>query len=197
MHEDGKENPDPNAVDADITGTDEIMKAYFRGSLGDIRVSAWAKLFRKDTFADVRFDPGLRIVEDAYYVYECCRKAIKVCCFSMPLYRYNQHKGSTMHSRLAEVYPDYFVMLARQREDFLDNAPIRNRIAARQAETALWLMRSMVNAGRKKETWDLRKAAMDITDDVLFSSAPFMIRIKLIGVTVMPHIYFAMLKSKG
>ncbi len=196
VHEDGKEIPDPYAVDADIMGTDGIMNAYFRGSLGDIRVSAWAKLFKKETFADVRFDPGLRIVEDAYYVYECCRKASRACCFSMTLYRYNQHKGSTMNSSLAEVYPDYFMMFARQREDFLDNAPVRKRIAVRQAETSLWLMRIMAESGRREELWSLRKTAMRITGEVLFSSAPFRLKTKLIGITVMPHIYFAMLGGK-
>ena len=197
VHEDGKEILDPNAIDADIMDTNEIMKAYFRGSLGDIRVSVWAKLFRKETFADVRFNPELRIVEDAYYVYECCRKASRVCCFSMTLYRYYQHNGSTMNSRLAELYHDYFLMFARQREDYLDNAPIRKRIAVRQAETSLWLMHVLAKSGMKDEFWSLRKTAMSIVSDVLFSSAPFLLRTKLTGVTVMPHIYFAMLRRKA
>ena len=195
--EDGSEEPDPNGIDKVFSGRDEIIKACFRGSQGDIRVSVWAKLFRRDTFKSVCFDTDLRIYEDAYYVYECCMKADIVCCFSDPLYRYMQHKASTTHARLLEIYPDFFTMFARQREDFIDNAPIRKRIAVRQAETSLWLMRVLAKKGMKDEFWSLRKTAMSIVGDVLFSSAPFLLRTKLIGVAVMPHIYLAMLRRKA
>ena len=195
--EDGSEEPDPNRIDGVFCGREEIMNACFQSSHGDIRVSVWAKLFRRDTFKDIIFDTDLRINEDAYYVYECCKKADIVCCFSDPLYRYMQHKASTTHARLLEIYPDFFTMFARQREDFIDNAPIRKRIAVRQAETSLWLMRVLAKKGMKDEFWSLRKTAMSIVGDVLFSSAPFLLRTKLIGVTVMPHIYFAMLRRKA
>ena len=195
--EDGSEEPDPNGIDKVFSGRDEIIKACFRGSQGDIRVSVWAKLFRRDTFKSVCFDTDLRIYEDAYYVYECCMKAQTVCCFSAPLYRYMQHEGSTTHARLLEIYPDFFTMFGRQREAFKDNGTIRKQIAVREAETALWLMRIMQESARRQEMWDLRKKTLAVTGDVLSSSAPFLLKSKLTAVAVMPHIYFAMLKGRA
>jgi len=195
--EDGNKEPDLNGVDGIFSGREDIMNACFQGSHGDIRVSVWAKLFRRDTFKDNIFDTDLRINEDAYYVYECCKKADIVCCFSDPLYRYMQHKASTTHARLLEIYPDFFTMFGKQREDFKDNGKIRKRIAIREAETALWLMRIMQKSGRRQEMWNLRKKTLALTADVIFSSAPFLLKSKLTAVAVMPHIYFAMLRRKA
>ena len=66
-----------------------------------------------------------------------------------------------------------------------------------EAETALWLMRIMINNGNKQAAWDLRKRATGIAGDVIWSKSPFSIKMKLIGVTIMPHIYFAMLKGRN
>ena len=194
--EDGTEKPDPNGIDAVFSDSEDIMKACFRGSQGDIRVSVWAKLFRRETFKDIRFDTGLRIYEDAFYVYECCRKAESVCCFPAPLYRYVQHGSSATHSRLLEIYPDFFKMFAKQRSDFRDKSSIRKCISIRQAGTALWLMRILQESGRQDEAWDLRKKAKAVSRDVLCSGAPFLLKSKLIAVTMMPHLYFALLKGR-
>ena len=57
-------------------------------------------------------------------------------------------------------------------------------------------MRIMVNNGNKKAAWELRKRAVAAAGDVIRSNAPFALKLKLIGVTIMPHIYFAMLKGR-
>jgi hypothetical protein len=54
----------------------------------------------------------------------------------------------------------------------------------------------MADNGNKSALCDLRKRAVRISGDVIWSSAPFKIKLKLVGVTVMPHIYFAMLKGR-
>ena len=114
---DEKENrtPDQGGIDAVFTGQDEILEAYSNGPLGDIRVSVWAKLFRREMFSDIRFSQDIRIYEDAFYVYQCCRKAGKVYSFSEPLYLYRQRGDSVMHSGLSECYSDYFQVLDTQR----------------------------------------------------------------------------------
>ena len=160
------------------------------------RDSVWAKLFRRETFADIRFDAGLSIYEDGYYVYQCCKKAAKVLSFSTPLYDYVRHGDSTTHSRVNEKYTDFFAMFEKQKKELESDTYIRKRISGREAETALWLMRIMINKGNKQAAWDLRKRATGIAGDVIWSKSPFSIKMKLIGVTIMPHIYFAMLKGR-
>ena len=179
---DGNKTPDTNPVD----------KTYEEA----VRDSVWAKLFRREAFAYIRFDTGLNIYEDGYYVYQCLKKAGKVVSFGTPLYHYVQHGNSTTHSGIDEKYEGYFAMFGKLKSDFADDTFIRKRISNREAETALWLMRIMVNNGNKKAAWELRKRAVAAAGDVIRSNAPFSIKMKLIGVMVMPHIYFAMLKGR-
>ena len=192
----GNKTLDPNPVDKTYEDKDSLMRAFFAGTHGDIRDSVWAKLFRRESFADIRFDTGLSIYEDGYYVYQCLRKAGKAVCFGKPLYHYVKHCNSTTNSCLDEKYEGYFSMFDKLKEEFADDGFIRKRIACREAETALWLMRIMVGNGNKKAVWDLRRRAVRASGDVIWSQAPFPIKMKLIGVTVMPHIYYAMLKGR-
>lgn len=196
MDADGNKTPDANPVDKTYEEAGSAMRAFFEGSHGDIRDSVWAKLFRREAFADIRFDTGLSIYEDGYYVYQCLKKSGKAVCFGTPLYQYVQHGNSTTHSSLDEKYEGYFAMFGKLKSDFADDGFIRKRISNREAETALWLMRIMVNNGNKKAAWELRKRAVAAAGDVIRSSAPFALKLKLIGVAVMPHIYFAMLKGR-
>lgn len=193
---DGNKTPDTNPVDKTYEEAGSAIRAFFEGSHGDIRDSVWAKLFRREAFADIRFDTGLNIYEDGYYVYQCLKKAGKVVSFGTPLYHYVQHGNSTTHSGIDEKYEGYFAMFGKLKSDFADDSFIRKRISNREAETALWLMRIMVNNGNKKAVWELRKRAVAAAGDVIRSNAPFALKLKLIGVTIMPHIYFAMLKGR-
>lgn len=193
---DGNKTPDTNPVDKTYEEAGSAIRAFFEGSHGDIRDSVWAKLFRREAFAYIRFDTGLNIYEDGYYVYQCLKKAGKVVSFGTPLYHYVQHGNSTTHSGIDEKYEGYFAMFGKLKSDFADDTFIRKRISNREAETALWLMRIMVNNGNKKAAWELRKRAVAAAGDVIRSNAPFSIKMKLIGVMVMPHIYLAMLKGR-
>ncbi len=193
---DGNKTPDTNPVDKTYEEAGSAIRAFFEGSHGDIRDSVWAKLFRREAFADIRFDTGLNIYEDGYYVYQCLKKAGKVVSFGTPLYHYVQHGNSTTHSGIDEKYEGYFAMFGKLKSDFADDSFIRKRISNREAETALWLMRIMVNNGNKKAAWELRKRAVAAAGDVIRSNAPFALKLKLIGVTIMPHTYFAMLKGR-
>jgi glycosyltransferase involved in cell wall biosynthesis len=192
----GNKTPDAYPVDKTYEDADSMMRAFFAGTHGDIRDSVWAKLLRREAFADIRFDTGLCIYEDGYYVYQCLRKASKAVSFGKPLYHYVLHGNSATHSGLDEKYKGYFAMFDKLKDDFADDGFIRKRIACREAETALWLMRIMINNGNKKAAWDLRKRAMGAAGDVIWSQAPFKIKLKLTGVAIMPHIYFAMLKGR-
>lgn len=195
--EDGKKSPDPNGIDADYKDNTEILNAYFNGPWGDIRISPWSKLFRRETFKEIRYSTKLRIYEDAFYVYECCRKAKTAVSFKRPLYDYIQHEQSATHGRLLEIYPDYFRMYEMQKADLKDNAHFMRLIAKREAETALWLMHVMVSKNNEVEFWNIRKKALGVTGNVLFSAAPFKLKLKLAGVALMPHIYLQKLRKRA
>ena len=192
----GNEHDDPDANNAVYADSDTIMHAYFHGQQGNIRVSVWAKLFAHEVVEDVRFDAELRVYEDAYFVYQCCRKAETIKCFDSPLYKYIQRKDSTTNSCLPLIWRDYFVMYERQKADLTEDRSIIRNIDRRQAETALWLMRIMISNGREQEIWNLRKKIIKITSSVLLSHAPVNIKIKVIAVALVPHLYISLLRRR-
>lgn len=196
LYENGKTENDPNPVNNTYSSSEQIMEAFMNGPTGNIRVSVWAKLFRREAFSDVRFANDLRVCEDALYVYECCRKAKKVVCFGAPLYLYRQHEGSVMDSHLPDTYKDYFKLFDRLKKDFGNDKKLYRKTARRKAETALWLMRLFKDKDNKKELWYLRKEALSAAGTLIFSDAPFRLKTKLIGLCIMPHIYFSMLRKR-
>ncbi len=196
VNEDGSKTPDNNSFVFVLRERSEITDAYFSSPTGNIRISVWAKLFRREVFSDVLFDQSLRVYEDALFVYECCKKAKTVCSTDARLYLYRQHENSTMHLNLTGIYPDYFKVFEKQREDFRNERPVIRKIVIREAECALWLIRVMITEGKKGELWNLRKQALGVTGKVLFSSAPLLLKTKLAGLALMPHLYFALVKRR-
>ena len=77
VYEDGKVIPDPDSKEAIYSDNEEIIRAFFNGPAGDIRVGVWAKLFRRDKFANVRFDANLKVYEDAVYTYQARAAALQ------------------------------------------------------------------------------------------------------------------------
>ncbi len=195
LNADGTRTADPYGTDKIYHGNGEIMDGFAEGPVGKIRVSVWAKLFRRETFDSIRFDTELNIYEDAYYTYLCCAKAEIVSSVSTPLYLYRQHDDSVMHSNLAEHYDDYFKVFDKQLEDLKNDPQLFREIAKRKSETSLWLMRILSAVGDKGSLWKLRKSALKNAGAVMFSSSPFLLKTKLAGVAVMPHLYFTLLKK--
>ena len=196
VDDEGNKTPDPDGKDAVYNDPDGILHAHFKGQQGEITVSVWGKLFRRGTFSELHFDTGLRVYEDAYYVYLCCRKAKRAVSFSTPLYQYINRRTSVTHSVLPEIWSDYFIMYERQKDECRDDHVICENINRREAETGLWLMHVILRDRKEKPVWELRKKTLGIIWPVLWSSAPFGIKMKLIAVALMPHIYFAMPKKR-
>lgn len=197
VYEDGKVVPNPDCKEVVYSDNEEIIRAFFNGKAGDIRVGVWAKLFRRDKFGKVRFDANLKVYEDAYYTYQCCSIAEKAVSVGSKLYNYVQRDGSAMNSRLPSIYDDYFTVFEWQTRNHKNNRFIRKKIAGREAETALWLMNIVISAGKETEFWKLRKNSLKHYSDVVFSSAPFYLKFKLTVLALMPHLYFAMLKRRA
>ena len=194
MDEDDRKVSEPVGINAIYSDSKSIMNAYFHGQQGDITTSVWAKLFRSEVFCDIRFDPMLRVYEDAYFVFQCCLRARKVFCFDSPLYYYVQNKASTTHARISEIWCDYYTLYQRQREEFKDELLIIKKIERREAETGLWLMRIMTQEGNESVLRDIRRELLGIFRSILWSSSPFLIKLKIVTVAIAPHIYFWLLK---
>lgn len=197
IDESGEDSPDPYKISGIYPDNDEIMRAFFEGAVGCIRVSIWSKLFRREKFQNIRFDRDLRVYEDALYTYSCCRAADVIACDDRVLYNYYQRDDSAMHSRLPEIYKDYFTVFGKQYDDYKDDGKIRRKIVRRNAENSLWLMSIMIAEGKEQELWVLRKAALKNSPDLFFSNAPFKLKIKLTGLALTPHLYFSMLRKKA
>lgn len=196
VYDDGRIVPDPESAAGVYEDNDAIIRAFFNGKAGDIRVGTWAKLFRREKFGKVRFDANLRVYEDAYYTYQCCRHADKAVSVDSKLYNYLQREGSAMNSMLPKIYDDYFTVFKKQTEDYKDNDLIIKRITRRRTETALWLMSIVIGAGNEEEYWMLRKIALTDYADVVFSSVPIDLKLKLTGLMLMPHVYLRLLKKR-
>ncbi len=196
IDENGKESPDPNKTSGIYSNYDEIISAYFEGPVGSVRVSIWSKLFRSEKFQNIRFDQDLKVYEDALYIYHCCRIADKIACDDRVLYNYYQRDDSAMHSRLSGIYKDYFTVFEKQYEDYKDDSKNRRKIVRRSAENALWLLSIMIAEGKDQELWSIRKAALRNNRDLFFSNAPFKLKVKVTGLALIPHLYFAMLRKK-
>ncbi len=197
INENGTESPDPYKNPRVYSDNAEIIRAFFEGPVGYIRVSIWSKLFRREKFQNIRFAPDLKVYEDALYIYSCCRIADKIACDERMLYNYYQRDDSAMHSRLPEIYKDYFTVFEKQYDDFKDDSKIRRMIIRRNAENSLWLLGIMIAEGKEQELWDIRKAALRRSPALLFSNAPFKLKLKVTGLALMPHLYFSMLRKKA
>lgn len=197
INENGKESPDPYKISSIYPDNAGIIRAFFEGPVGHIRVSIWSKLFRREKFQDIRFDRDLKVCEDALYVYCCCRIADVVACDEREIYNYYQRDDSAMHSRLPEIYKDYFAVFEKQFDDYKDDSKIRRKIVRRNVENSLWLLRIMITEGKEQELWNIRKAALKNSADLFFSNAPFKLKVKLTGLAMVPHLYFALLRKKA
>ena len=187
---------EPVGINAVYDDPSAILNAYFNGQQGDITTSVWSKLFRRAAFSDICFDTNLRVYEDAYYVFQCCLKSKKVVCFNSPLYFYIQREDSTTHAWISEIWIDYFTFYERQKGVFHNQRSIIKKVDRREAETGLWLIRNMIIKGRKQDIWNVRNRLINISCSVIFSSAPLHIKIKLVALVLMPHLYLKMLKNR-
>ena len=195
-YENGQRLPSDEKNSGLYRNNTEIIQAYFIGPIGEIRISSWAKLYRRDRFKDIRFDEDLKIYEDALYTYQCCFTADKAIAIDQPLYNYSQRADSAMSGMLASSYNDYFTVFCKQMEDFRNNKSIKVKIARRESETSLWLISILLHEGKKDEIWSLRKKAIEYYSILFFSNVPFRLKVKLTAIALMPHLYFALLKRR-
>lgn len=101
-----------------------------------------------------------------------------------------------MSAGLGEICRDYFKVFEKQAADFRDDPSVSRKIARRETETALWLMRKFAKEGPDDLLCGLRRSALRRYGSVLFSPAPFRLKLKLTGLALMSHVYLALLRRR-
>ncbi len=83
---------------------------------GKITISAWNKLFKRETIGNIRFNEDIAIHEDKLFVYECLCQADRVVVEDKPMYVYYQNESSTCHVQMTAKWFDVMKVL-----DVIDN----------------------------------------------------------------------------
>lgn len=97
-----------------VYGFEEAMQEMNSFRLFDM--SAWAKIYRKELFEDIRFPEG-KLSEDYYIMYKLFDKAKTIGYVAKPLYNYLQRQSSI--SRNKKINHD-FADAAKKQMEFLD-----------------------------------------------------------------------------
>ena len=98
-----------------VYGFEEAMQEMNSFRLFDM--SAWAKIYRKELFEDIRFPEG-KLSEDYYIMYKLFDKAKTIGYVAKPLYNYLQRQSSI--SRNKKINHD-FADAAKRQMEFLDD----------------------------------------------------------------------------
>lgn len=98
-----------------VYGFEEAMQEMNSFRLFDM--SAWAKIYRKELFEDIRFPEG-KLSEDYYIMYKLFDKAQTIGYAAKPLYNYLQRQSSI--SRNKKINHD-FADAAKKQMEFLDD----------------------------------------------------------------------------
>lgn len=82
--------------------------------------SSCAKLYKRETFKDVRFEEGRKIHEDSYYVFCCFLKKPVVTARDYYIYRYRNNLDSASHASFSDKYFD-ILNFAQQKKNIIDS----------------------------------------------------------------------------
>lgn len=85
--------------------------------------SSCAKLYKRETFKDVRFEEGRRIHEDSYFVFCCFAQKPKVTARNYQVYRYRYNPDSASHASFSEKYFDILYFADKKMQAVQKNFP--------------------------------------------------------------------------
>ncbi len=198
MFPDGRKERDNESAEGVFDNKAEIMDAYFSGIIGKINVACWGKLFKHELIADLRFDENLMIQEDAFFTFNCCKKASRVVCFNEPLYCYYQDPGSTRHRAFEGSKMHYFTVFDRELEDFKGNTSLTFRINYRKLVAALDLTGKIINDDTGSEyLGELRDIALRTYDEIKKNgNIESKTKLKVFMLRHFPSLYYGLLKMK-
>lgn len=198
MFPDGRKERDNESADGVFDNKADILDAYFSGIIGKINVACWGKLFKHELIADLRFDETLMIQEDAFFTFNCCKKASRIVCFSTPLYCYYQEPGSTRHRAFEGSKMHYFTVFDRELEDCKGNASISDRINYRKLVAALDLTGKIINDGTGSEyLGELKDIALHAYDEIKKNEdIEAKTKLKVFMLRRFPLLYYGLLKMK-
>lgn len=81
--------------------------------------SSCAKLYKRETFENIRFEEGRKIHEDSYYVFCCFLKKPVVTARDYYIYRYRNNPDSASHASFSDKYFD-ILYFAQQKKNAVD-----------------------------------------------------------------------------
>ncbi|MDO4493769.1 MAG: glycosyltransferase family 2 protein [Clostridia bacterium] len=93
----------------------------------------YGKLYRKELLANTRFEPGRKVNEDGYFVFQCLTRAKKLTAIGNPVYRYRYEVSSVSHGAFSEKFDDILYFGQKKRADLLAMGPSYEPLAARVA----------------------------------------------------------------
>ena len=196
VYDDVMDIPDKTGTTGVFRGKEDIERAYFAGSIGKINICIWNKLFSRKLLGEIRFDEKLNIYEDAFFVYNCCKKASCIACTSKVLYHYHQHPGSVMNSVDPDGWTDYFTVFERELADYRKDSDIRTMILTREAETALYLIHRLINKDRNVLK-ALRSRAVDHFGQMVFKrTVQPRLKAKMFLLKMSPGLYYKCLRME-
>lgn len=104
----------------EILTREEIFQRYF-DMPPSIRKAVWNKIFRRDLLQNLKFSPGIKMAEDAEFLFEYIKKIEKAVLIHKPLYKNCERPGSATRGGLTaqemlpalEIYKNNFQYIAQ------------------------------------------------------------------------------------
>lgn len=197
-YDDSREVNNDEAASGVYSTHEEIMNAYLSGMIGNINLAAWGKIFKSESFTDVRFDETLTVQEDAYFTFECVMKSEKIACTERSLYYYFQNPSSTMNKPFDGSKMQYFTVLDRELEILKGNRTLEERLLIRKMTTAFDLTSKIVgeNAGAEYLK-HLRQMALETSEQISTKDGiSSKMRTKIFLLKHFPSVYYKLLRNR-
>ena len=136
-----------------LTNEEALEKLLYED---DFDTSAWAKLYKKDLFNDIRF-PKNRIYEDMATTYKLIDKASKIYLGSYPIYHYIVRGSSLSNQNYTEKNWDLILSNEEMSKYILKKYPdLTNAVKRRMVKSYLYVLIALI-CFEKKPTEDYYK----------------------------------------
>ena len=122
----------------------------------DFDVSAWAKLYKKELFDEIRFPKG-RIFEDAATTYKLIDKSKKIVLNSQPIYNYIMRKNSTINDEFKESMFELITSTTEMTDYVINKYPdLKKACNRRNMYAYLSTLTQLAKSKRQKKEYRIR-----------------------------------------
>ncbi len=85
--------------------------------------SVYAKLYKKETIGDIRFEVGRKINEDSFFAFQCFAKAKKMVFCDIGVYRYYETSNSASRAGFSDKFLDILYFADKKAEIINESYP--------------------------------------------------------------------------